>query len=439
VVDRIRPDITIVHGCIAYSIAAPRGRTHDRAQTSYDGGVMTRLPVCLVGCGGMGRRHLRGYLALQAIQRRNLDLVAVCDIDPAAADRLADEADNALGRRPATHSSIDDVLADPAVAALDVVTDPNTHHEIAVPALTAGKHVLCEKPLALTVRAARAMIDAANSGGAILATAENYRRGPGSRIARSVVKSGLLGQLHLMIEMHLGGNSAVLITPWRHVKERGAIGLDMGVHLTDMVQFLLGDIETVYGRGLIAEPVRVAADGQSITASGEDSLLAQLTMASGVTVMLNYLPSGPGRHYFQRTLHGRDGSVNLPADRSGGPVEVFLADTSLRGAQLLGEVGGSPVDDLTAELFGTRTDEYDLQFADSDAAHLAVELHDFADAVITGRPPEVDGAAGLSALAAVYSIFESGQLGVPVRVADVVSGAVHGYQDEIDEFLGLGP
>lgn len=398
---------------------------------------MTRLPVCLVGCGGMGRRHLNGYLALQAIGRRNLDLVAVCDIDPAAASRLADEAENALGIRPTTHSSIDAVLADPAVAALDIVTDPATHHVIATPALAAGKHVLCEKPVALTVRAACMMIDAAQAGRSILATAENYRRGPGSRVARSVVKSGLLGHLHLMVEMHVGGNSAVIITPWRHEKMRGAIGLDMGVHLTDMVQYLLGDIETVYGRGLIAEPTRIAANGQSITATGEDSLLAQLTTASGVTVMLNYLPSGPGRRYFQRTLHGRDGSVSLPPDRSGGPVEAFLSDTSLRGPQLLNAIGGSPVDDLTAALFGTRTDEYDLPFAESDAAHLAVELHDFADAAMSGRSPEVDGAAGLSALAAVYAVFESTRLGTPVPVADVVSGAVHGYQDEIDEFLGL--
>lgn len=398
---------------------------------------MTRLPVCLVGCGGMGRRHLRGYAALQAVQRRNLDLVAVCDIDPAAAGRLADDAANALGRRPTTHSSIDDVLADPAVAALDIVTDPNSHHIIAAPALAAGKHVLCEKPLALTVRAARMMIDAAESGGAILATAENYRRGPGSRIARAVVKSGLLGQLHLMIEMHLGGSTAVIITPWRHLKLRGAIGLDMGVHLIDMVQFLLGDIETIYGRGLIAEPIRIAADGQSITATGEDSLLAQLTTASGVTVMLTYLPSGPGRHYFQRTLHGRAGSMNLPPDRSGQPVEVFLSDSALRGPELLATIGGSPLDDLTAALFGTRGAEYDLPFAESDAAHLAVELHDFADAAMSGRQPEVDGAAGLSALAAVYAIFESDRLAAPVHLADVVSGNVHGYQDDIDEFMGL--
>lgn len=386
----------------------------------------------------MGRRHLRGYQALQAVGRLNLELTAVCDIDPAAADRMADEVAGLFGRRPAVHTDIAAAVADPGVAAFDIVTDPATHHILAAPALRAGKHVICEKPLGLTVRAARLMIDAATEGGAVLATAENYRRGNGNRVARAVLEAGPLGPLHLMVEMHLGGSDAVIITPWRHEKLRGAIGVDMGVHLTDIVQFLLGDIETVYGRGFIAEPVRRTADGTRIVATGEDSLLAQLTTKSGVTVMLDYLPSGPGRRYYQRTVHGRNGSMSLSGDRSGGPVEVWTGgDTPLRGKDLVAAIGGSPVDDLTAALFGSDTAEYDLAFPESDAAHLAVELHDFADAVSTGRPPEVDGAGGLSALAAVLAVYESSLLGQPVHLADVMSGSVHSYQDEIDEFLGL--
>ncbi len=386
----------------------------------------------------MGRRHLRGYQALRSVGRLNLELAAVCDIDAAAASRMADEVADLFGRRPAVHTDIAGAIADPGVAAFDIVTDPATHHVLAAPALRAGKHVICEKPLGLTVRAGRVLIDAAAEGDAILATAENYRRGNGNRVARAVLDAGLLGPLHLMVEMHLGGSDSVIITPWRHEKLRGAIGLDMGVHLTDIVHFLLGDIDTVYGRGFIAEPVRRTADGTRITATGEDSLLAQLTTKSGVTVVLDYLPSGPGRHYYQRTLHGRNGSMSLPGDRSGGPVQVWTGgDKPLQGKDLLAAIGGSPVDELTSALFGSDAAEYDLAFPESDAAHLAVELHDFADAVSTGRAPEVDGSGGLSALAAVLAVYESSLLGQPVRLEDVMAGSVHAYQDDIDEFLGL--
>ena len=69
----------------------------------------------------------------------------------------------------------DDILA------VDVVTDGSMHHQVAIPALLAGKHALVEKPLGITVPACRAMIDAAEQGGAVLATAENYRRDPPRR------------------------------------------------------------------------------------------------------------------------------------------------------------------------------------------------------------------------------------------------------------------
>jgi predicted dehydrogenase len=88
------------------------------------------------------------------------------------------------------------------------VTEPSIHHLIAVPALAAGMHVLCEKPLGVTVRACREMVDAAAASGAILATAENYRRDAPNRLARAVLDSGMLGDIHLMLETTSAGTTA---------------------------------------------------------------------------------------------------------------------------------------------------------------------------------------------------------------------------------------
>jgi predicted dehydrogenase len=401
-----------------------------------------RIKYAAVGCGGMGRRHLSGYAALARAGLWRADLVAVFDLRRDAAETVAEEAERLLGVRPRVHTDLASVLADEDIAALDVVTDPSTHHRIAVPALESGRHVLCEKPLGLTIRACQAMLDAAGrSGGAVLATAENYRRGGPNRMARAVVKAGLLGRPYLMVQQLVGGTDRVVITPWRHRKERGTIALDMGVHLTDLVEFYLGPIASAYGVGLIAEPVRRTVDGEPVEATGEDSLLGQFRTASGVEVQLAYLPAGPGHRYVQRTIHGSAGSMVIPPDRTHGEVELRRADGVVRGRDLAAELGEAfALDDTTVALLGPDGTGGGAPFAEVDAGYLGVEIADFVSAVLDRHPPEVDGLAGTRAVAAVLAVLESAALGQPVSIADLLAGAVRSYQADIDEVLGLvGP
>ena len=411
------------------------------------------VPLGLVGCGGMGQRHVLGYEALRATGHAAVEIVAVCDTNEENARRAAAEVARVDGRTPSVHLSVESALADPAIAAFDVVTDASSHVGVVVPLLEAGRHVMSEKPLGLTVRSCRRMIELAAKAGVVLATAENYRRDPVNRLAKAVVDSGLLGELHLMTQTAVGGDDRIVITPWRHLKERGAIGLDMGVHLTDIVRYYLGEIESVFGRGLIAEPVRRRQPGpelelesyrarfaeipEQVVATGEDSVIAMYRMRSGVSVTVAYVPSGPGHSYWQRTVHGRAGSMAVPVDRSGGPVEVRRAAGILRGRELLGELDGFELDRTTAELFGPGGVTYDLASAQVDAALLAIELQDFGEAIQAGRPPEVDGTGGLNAVAAVLAAYESDRLGRSVTMSEVLDGSVSGYQDEIDAALGL--
>ena len=172
-------------------------------------------------------------------------------------------------------------------------------------------------------------------------------------------------------------------------------------------------------------------------ATGEDSLVALYEAASGVQVQLTYLPSGPGRIWFQRTVHGRGGSMSVPQDRSGGSVVVQLGDRILSGAELRRELGGFELDGTAAMFFGREGTEYDRQFADVDAATIGIELDDFAAAVVERRPPEIDGTGGLLAVAAVWAVAESQECGGPVRITDVADGTVSAAQDRLDEHLGL--
>jgi predicted dehydrogenase len=413
--------------------------------------VSDKLSIGLVGCGGMGHRHLRAYGALRRVGASRFELAAVCDPRVAAAEEAADVAEKLLGVRPSVFSDHEQLIASGGVEALDVVTDPRAHHLIAVPALESGLHVICEKPLGLTVRACRLIVDAAHSSGAVLATAENYRRDSPNRLARAVLDRGLLGEIHLMTEIHVGGDDRVIVSPWRHLRESGSISLDMGVHYADIFLYLLGELDQVDGMSFIAEPFRVLAPGTLavagidevspgvIRATGDDSLVALYRTATGVPIQLSYVPSGPGRQWTQRTLHGRSGSMSVPPDRSGGPVVVHLGSRTLTGAELRSELGGFELDGVTAAFFGSDGTEYDLPFREVDAATIGIELDDFSGAVLEGQAPEVDGQDGLHAVAAVWAIAESFERSASVKIADVADGALSAAQDPLDIHMGLLP
>ncbi len=400
----------------------------------------------------MGGRHIAGIAALERCGLSNVELVAVCDIREDNAQRAAEEAEQLLGRRPAIHTAVESALADGDIAAFDVVTEAWTHLAVALPLLEAGRHVICEKPLALTIRSGRVLIEAAQRNGVILAVAENYRRDPPNRLAKAAIDGGLIGHVHLLTQYSVGGDDRIIITPWRHMKDKGSISLDMGCHYTDVVMFYLGEIESVSGVGFIAEPIRRRRDvpekdlpaywarlreiPEHVEPTGEDSLIATFKMKSGALSQITYLPSGPGHRWFQRSVHGRGGSIDAPRDRSGGEVVLRRASGSLAGAELLRELPDFRLDEITHRLFGGKV-SYAQPFNDSDAALIAIELHDFAAATMNGGRPEVDGELGLTAVAAVLAAFESDILERTVTMDEVLTGKISAYQDSIDADLGL--
>lgn len=417
-----------------------------------------RIPICVVGCGGMGHRHTIAYHTLEQTGLSNMELMAVCDIRRENAERVAGEVERLFDRKPLIFTDLEQMLAHPHIAAVDVVTDGSTHHHIAAAALQAGKHALVEKPLGITVRACRKIIDAAAHSGAVLATAENYRRDPVNRLALAVIDAGLLGDPFLMMQTSLGGNDVMAATPWRHRKEKGAIGLDMGVHYADIIRYFLGNYRRIFGRGMIVEPVRhrplhedhplisyreqTRTYPETVKASGEDSVLAQYEMYSGATVQFTHIGGGRGSRRFERSIHGRWGALDVPRDRSGKAVRLRLEGQELFGKEILALLPDFHLNEITSRLFGAdgvvyeRPDVPQAEFA-LDARLLAIEYHDFGEAILQGRPPEVNGYDGMVAVAAILGAYESAAVGHAVEMADVLSGTVRTYQEEIDDALGL--
>lgn len=416
---------------------------------------MIRVPIALVGCGGMGRRHLRGLAVLNRSNFGNLDLVAVCDLNPQNAADLADEAASLLGSCPAKFTDLHEMARSmPEIQGVDVTTDVATHHVVATACLEAGFHVQCEKPLALTVRGCNRVIDAARHHRRVLSVGENFRRDPVNRLARALIQDGAIGTPRLMIETSIGGGNRMIITPWRHMKLRGAVVLDVGVHNSDILQYYLGNAVAIYGEGRLDEPRRVKGDvsgpggfyakwgatfPDEIEATGEDTLYGYVRFDNGAVAQWIQNHAGHGEAVQTRIVFGSKGSLRCPGDRNGRPLRLVLdGGVEITDASILEYAPSFRLSPLAGELFGgERIWTYAFPFSETDAKILALEYHEFGDCIVSGRTPEVTGEVARRDVALVYGALESGILGRPVTLDEIESEMVAVYQREIDVFYGL--
>ena len=394
----------------------------------------------LVGCGGMGRRHVLGMKRLQAVGRKQFDLAAICDIFPENGKRLGDQAEELLGKRPQQFNDFQSMIRAVKLDGIIITTTPETHTEVAQQAFDAGLHVLSEKPVTLTVADGVELVEAAKKAGRKLGVAENYRRDPINRLGKALVESGAIGRPFLASQSSSSSGEFVIITPWRHLKARGGIVIDMGVHYTDILEFYLGPIETVVGMNAVVDTQRIDAQGASHHADAEDLSVGVMRFQSGV--LANWLLSmaGRGESSFSRIIYGMGGSLSIPGDRTGKPLGLVQRhagkDVPVPPEALLKLVPDFALDATTAALFGSdRLTSYDLAWADIDANLLGVEQADFVDAVVNNRQPEVTGEQGLRSLALVFGLLESERLGRMVTLDEVLKRRDLPYEVEIRKAL----
>jgi predicted dehydrogenase len=416
---------------------------------------MEQTRIAIVGCGGMGRRHLTGLNALYRSSYRNLELEAVCDINRQNAEDLADEAAQMLGRRPAVFADVESMVqALPDLRGVDVTTDARSHHTVACACLDAGLHVQIEKPLALTMHGATKIIEAAQRNNRLLSVAENFRRDPINRLAHALLQDGAIGVPRLMVETAIDGGNRLLITPWRHQKLSGAFSLDAGVHNADIMQYYMGPAQSAFGVSKLHERYRYRADTggpggfyakwaaqvpEVIEATGDDALYGLVQFDNGAVAQWTFDFAGHGTPMHSRQVFGSKGSLASPGDRNGRPLLLSFDDgTVVRGEDILQYAPSHRLEPLAAELFGgERVWTYDFPFPDTDSKIMALEYHEFGVCMQNGSQPEVTGAVGLRAMALVYAVLESGSLGRPVTLEEVERLQVGAYQRDIDASLGL--
>ncbi len=395
-----------------------------------------KTQLAIVGCGNIARQHLRGIQALFDAGCDWFHVSACCDINRDCAQRMAEELATIQGRQPVVFESVNDLAAADIAEAADVCLPHCFHHSAAIPLLEGGLHVLLEKPLGITIKASRLIIDAAETNGCILATAENVRRNPNARACRwALCEVKMIGDLRLVDIQQINNSPLDVSNPifkWRGRKNLtgGGMIMDSGAHFTDMMLYMFGEPERVSCamHTYDASPIAGAPVEGDVPIDVEDAWNAVIDFAGGPRVLWTFNRAQPGPVHKVGRYYG---SAGIMEDQTGtkfhpfhGGGTITLADGTVRNSDWILE---QYLDTLSPQ-------EKDRLFPFGVTNDFGLEIVDFIRAIQTGAPVELDGDAGLRAKALCEACYESSTLGETVAYRDVLDGTIDSYQKPINEF-----
>lgn len=279
---------------------------------------MQRIGVGLIGTGFMGKAHALAWRNARAVMGDlpQADLVVLCDTPR---DKAAAHADQ-FGFARAT----DDwraLMADPAVTAVSITTPNRLHHDMAIAALAAGKHVWCEKPLALTMAQAEAMEAAARASGKVTLVGYNYLRNPAVTHAARLVAGGAIGrpvQFRGWVEEDYQADPD-LPWSWRATLTEAGLGAlgDLGCHLVSLTRLVMGPIASLVADMQVIHETRPLPDGSGrARVENEDAASVLLRFANGAQGTMAISRSAWGRKSrLGFEVHGTSGMIAFEQER----------------------------------------------------------------------------------------------------------------------------
>jgi UDP-N-acetylglucosamine 3-dehydrogenase len=326
------------------------------------------MRVGIVGAGTMGSVHADSH------REAGHTVVAIYDLRPEAAASVAG------GVGAAVAPSFEALLADPTIQVIDICLPTYLHREYVEAAAKAGKHVICEKPLALTLADARAMIETCQQAGVHLYVAHVVRFFPDYQRARELVAAGKVGAPGV-IRTTRGGGYPTAWQDWYADKKRsGTLIMDLIIHDFDWLRWTFGEVERVFAKSLATR-----------TAERLDYALVTLRFRSGAIAHVEGSWAHTGFKYgFE--IAGQDGILEFDSSKVQ-PVVI-----SQRTAQQTGAVGVAvPESPLRESPYTT-------------------ELRHFVRCIQNGEPPLVTAYDAYKALEISLAALESAQSGQPVTL-----------------------
>ncbi|MCJ7822446.1 MAG: Gfo/Idh/MocA family oxidoreductase, partial [Armatimonadetes bacterium] len=214
--------------------------------------MSAKVRLGIIGAGMIGTSHLEA-----SRECKGLEVAAVCDVHPGRLQKAADEF-----AVPNTFKEYRDLVASDLVDAVSICTPNNTHMPIALAALKAGKHVLCEKPLAMNARQGARMVDAAKKARRILMSAQSARYSDTAKLVKELADAGRFGDIYYGKAMWLRRSG----TPrgwFQDVKQSGGGPLiDLGVHAMDLMWWIMGRPRPVSAYGVTFDHLGRRGEGR---------------------------------------------------------------------------------------------------------------------------------------------------------------------------------
>lgn len=337
---------------------------------------MTRVGI--IGCGKIAQtRHIPEYMG-----NPYTEIAGYFDSNQVRADRLAQENGGTA------FVSVDALLADPTIDAVSVCTANHTHAALSVRALRAGKHVLCEKPMATTLRDCNAMVAAASEAGKVLMIDQNQRLLAGHRKAKELLAAGAIGKiLTFRTTFGHGGPESWSVDgaqSWFFDKKKAAMGAlaDLGVHKTDLIQYLTDS--TIVAVNAVTATLD-KRDPAGNPAAVDDNAICIYRMDNGVLGTMTASWTYYGLEDNSTILYGTEGIMRI-YDRPDAPVQVMTKAGETRTYQ----TGW-------------------IQTNDNQTVSGVIDA--FVECIRTGAEPELSGASVLPAMRAVFAALEAAETG----------------------------
>ena len=292
--------------------------------------------------------------------------------------------------------SLEALVADPEIRAVTVATPSGAHAEIAVPFLEAGKAVLCEKPLEVSLAAVDRILAAAERGGGVLAGVFQMRLGRGARRLKDAVEAGRFGRLTLASAYVKWWRAAeyYATSSWKGTwaMDGGGALMNQGIHAVDLLQWIAGlPAEVSAFTGTLAHGIEA-----------EDTVAAALRWPHGALGVIEAATSAWPGSELRIEIMGDRGSAALVNDRI---VRWEFAEPQAGDAAVLAE-------GATSEIKVGSSDPRGMSWA----GHRTL-VEDLARALQEGRAPMIPGAEARRSVALVLAIYESARSGRSVAVA----------------------
>ena len=286
-------------------------------------------------------------------------------------------------------------LADPSIDAVSVCVANNAHAKITIEALHAGKHVLCEKPMAMDLASCEAMVAAAKETGKYLMIGHNQRLAKAHARARQLVAEGVIGDIvTFKSNFAHGGPETWSVDPGKNVwffdKQKASLGAmaDLGIHKTDLIQFLTG-VRVAEVMAFLGTLDKRDASGSLIGV--DDNAICIYRMENGIMGTMTASWTCYGDEDNSTILYGTKGVMKIYCDK----------DHSIVLEMRNGERIYYDIDQIQTNDNQTKSGVIDM----------------FMDCLVNDRAPEISGEEALSAMKAVFAAVESAKTGKSVKVS----------------------